>query len=693
MLKKYIILIVLAAVMLTGFVPTTVYANEVDINSAQITIDPSTWVAVDGLGRTVNTYETVGGPRENKYVGIFYWDWFTSESQQKKIYNVTEIMNANPDTFEDALYDFDHPIWGNTSSGTSYFWDEPIFGYYISNDRYVARKHAELLADANVDVIIFDCTNGTFLWQEGYETIFEVFTEAKADGIDVPQVAFMLNFGPNENSKLELLNLYRHIYSKGKWQDLWFMWEGKPLIMAHPECLNTDRTTEAEISQFFTFRRNNAAYNAADSMIDQSQWGWLSIYPQTKFGIREDGSVEQMTVGVAQNASDNAMPVAMNDYKRLGVVYGRAYAKGDYSYSYTYQNKTVNVTKDMENAYFYGINFQQQWDYALSIDPDFIFVTGWNEWTAGRWKTEWGDVNSFPDQFNTYYSRDCEPSRGILKDHYYCQLVSNIRKFKGVSKPAIADQSTNVNKTIDINSSVDQWADVTHGYAHYAGIYSRDARGWERTKYETNTMRNDILLSKVAYDDNNVYFMVETTNDMTTPSDPAWMRLLIDTDPTDISNNWEGFEYIINRTSPTDGNAVVERSTGGWAFEQSGTATFSVSGKRLQIAVPREALGMSVGSDAPEFNFKWADNTRKDGTTEDTGDIMDFYQYGDVAPGGRFMFAFSTVAKEYNPPVVATDNNFSPIIWICAAAALVLIIAVVVVIVIISKKKAKTVVQ
>jgi len=113
----------------------------------------------------------------------------------------------------------------------------------------------------------------------------------------------------------------------------------------------------------------------------------------------------------------------------------------------------------------------------------------------------------------------------------------------------------------------------------------------------------------------------------------------------------------------------------------------------LQIAVPREALGMTVGSDAPQFNFKWADNTRKDGTTEDTGDIMDFYQYGDVAPGGRFMFAFSTVAKEYNPPVVATDNNFSPIIWICAAAALVLIIAVVVVIVIISKKKAKAVVQ
>lgn len=34
------------------------------------------------------------------------------------------------------------------------------------------------------------------------------------------------------------------------------------------------------------------------------------------------------------------------------------------------------------------------------------------------------------------------------------------------------------------------------------------------------------------------------------------------------------------------------------------------------------------------FNFKLSDNMQAD------GDIMDFYQNGDVAPGGRFMFEF-----------------------------------------------------
>lgn len=31
-----------------------------------------------------------------------------------------------------------------------------------------------------------------------------------------------------------------------------------------------------------------------------------------------------------------------------------------------------------------GLYFDQQWQRALEVDPEFIFVTGWNEWTAGQ---------------------------------------------------------------------------------------------------------------------------------------------------------------------------------------------------------------------------------------------------------------------------------------------------------------------
>lgn len=659
---KKIFLLILSAIMLLSC-----YLGCFTV-SAQGNINPGSWVAVDGLGRTVANYEEVGDKDESKFVGMFYWTWHLSQSSGKKAYNVTEIINQYPE----ARNDWNHKAWVNTPSGTPYFWDEPMFGYYVNSDTYVVRKHAEMLADAGVDVIIFDCTNGTFTWPEGYNVIFKVFSEAKAEGVNVPQVAFMLNFAANTNSRTELKMLYGQIYSKAKYQDLWFYWEGKPLIMAHKQCLDLTNDKDKEISEFFTFRQNEPTYFAKDTKIAQEVWGWCSVYPQTKYGVRDDGSVEQMTVNVAQNASEYGL-VAMNDYR--GGVFGRGYAKGDYSYSFKYQNKDVVIDKNTENAYFYGLNFQQQWDYALQVDPDFIFITGWNEWIAGR-HSEWqGTKNAFPDQYNAEFSRDIEPSRGILKDYFYYQLVSNVRKYKGVDAPEKATADKNVNKTIDINAADDQWADVLLSFDHYTGsTKERDSKGWGSYKYVSNTMRNDIVTSKVAYDANNIYFMVETLNDISSSSDPAWMRLLIDTDTTGVSSNWEGFEFIINRVSPNGNEAAVERSTGGWNFEQCGTAQFSVNGKRLQISVPRSALGLEKTVD---FNFKWADNTRVDDATEDSGDIMDFYQYGDVAPGGRFAFRFSGAIVDVDDKGTSEKSGCGGSLGIATATMLIAFAAVV----------------
>ena len=62
------------------------------------------------------------------------------------------VNSKNPE----AANDPNHPAWEDASV---FWWNEPLFGYYQNLDRYVLRKHAELLADAGVDVIIFDCTN------------------------------------------------------------------------------------------------------------------------------------------------------------------------------------------------------------------------------------------------------------------------------------------------------------------------------------------------------------------------------------------------------------------------------------------------------------------------------------------------------------------------------------------------------
>ena len=60
------------------------------------TIQPGSWAAVDGLGRTLSSSAQVGTPKEDKYVGIFYWNWHTYFSYAEPR-NITQIINAHPE--------------------------------------------------------------------------------------------------------------------------------------------------------------------------------------------------------------------------------------------------------------------------------------------------------------------------------------------------------------------------------------------------------------------------------------------------------------------------------------------------------------------------------------------------------------------------------------------------------------------
>lgn len=622
-------------------------------------IDPSTWTAVDGLGRTLPDYSDVGGKKDKK-VGIFYWTWHYNFSSNKPV-SVQSVLDEYPE----ALNDYNHKIWTSNKVG-AYFWNEPLWGFYDEMDSYVLRKHAELLADAGVDFVLFDCTNGSYTWEPAYMNLLKVWSEARADGIKTPQIGFMLNFGLEENTLDAVEQVYKKIYQKGLYQDLWFYWEGKPLIMAYNHWLDEDVILQAELKNFFTWRAGIASYFDDDKSDDY--WGWLHKYPQALYK-NADGTVEMTTVGVAQNADYEKLTCsAMNGPHNAG----RSFSwNRDYSYSYTYRGNTITCKTGMENSKLYGINFQEQWDFAIAQDPEIIFVTGWNEWIAGRNK-EWGGVpNGFPDQCNDENSRDCEPSKGELKDYYYYQLAANIRRFKGVS----VYQGQPSSKTIDIRGDASQWNDpnivVYNHYTH--NTYKRDDDGWGTYHYTNDGIRNDIKTARVSYDKDNLYFYVETLEDITPSTDENWMRLLLDTQAaTADSKDWEEFEYILNRVSPESDGLVLEKSTGGWNWKQVGKVDYSLSGKILQVVIPRSMVGLDSVSKL-EFNFKWCDYNLSD------GDIMTLYTDGDAAPGGRFCFHFTT-------EVTKTGGNANATVVIIAAAA-VLLIAVAVFLIVRKKTK------
>ncbi len=632
MKMKKLISAVLTLCILSGVLPV--------LSSAAVAqeISPSSWAAVDGLGRTLSLNEETGNKRDDRFVGMFYWIWHYPWINDHEPITTGSVLDKYPE----AVNDWEHPAWNGTYSGRPYFWDEPLYGFYTNTDEYVLRKHAELLADADIDTVIFDATNQDIVFPEGYEALLRVWSKARSEGVNTPQITFMLNFSDKTMIKNQLYKIYDDIYAAGRYEDLWFKWDGKPLVMADIKALDLTVAKDREIYNFFTFRKNESTYFTDDFSKIKEVWGWCSDYPQAKFGKDIFGNVEQMCVSVAQNANEYGL-TAMNS--PVGTVQGRSFTDGYFSYTYTYGGKEITVDKNTENALLYGLNFQQQWNYALEADPEFIFITGFNEWIAGRFD-EWnGTENAFPDQFSPEYSRDIEPSKGILKDHYYYQLVENVRRFKGTnSLPA-----TEAEKTININGDLSQWDSVYPEYNHYKGNEDRDSSGWQGYYYKNDSFRNDIVKAKIAYDSENIYFYVETADKLTSSDDSGWMRLLIDTDTEGMATNWEGFEYLINRNSPENGKATLEKCLGGLEFSEICKVDISIYDNVLQIEVPRTALGLT--GDEVKFNFKWSDNHQGE-------DAMDFYINGDAAPGGRFAFVFDSEAKGSDSTTSEKDCSF-----------------------------------
>ena len=603
-----------------------------------------TWVATDGLGRTVsNSYTDT--TRENKTVGLFFHTWHDSNSRAGTR-NITEILKEHPE----IKNDYSSTLWG--SSG-NYHWNEPIWGYYKTSDEWVLRRQAELLADAGVDVVIFDNTNGTVTFIDSVLTLLRVWSRARADGVKTPRISFMLPMFDYEAAAVQLREIYQKLYGAGLYEDLWFYWKGKPLIVGYPGRLDAGDSTDAEIINFFNYRvishsqsEDNIqvqdddgtplVYGATPTEVTDNYqlWNWISVWPQL-VNRNPDGSPEEVAVAVAHNWCAETHLTAMNNSKYN--VFGRHYSpsKGEYD--------------TRENAKLYGQYFSEQWDYAIDVDPEFIWITGWNEGVAGRYEDFWGVENAFPDNFSDEFSRDIEPSKGDLKDHYYYQMCAYIRKYKGTSATPLGEYAT-------INMSTgDGWENVKNVYESYGGdTFDRDSNGYINSAnhkyyyYSDSTGRNDIVSGKACYDDNYIYFLVETKDNLTPYTDNAWMRLLLEVQSVDgvsvDADNWESFQYIVNRNVLTSADkAVLEKSTGGWNWETVGEIDYNTSENRLWMRIPKSMLGITGNTFV--LNFKWSDNM------QDDGDIMDFYVHGDTAPEGRFKYQLAVGVS------VSNDNK------------------------------------
>ncbi len=609
---------------------------------------PDTWVFTDGLGRVSLTNAEVGDPKEDKTLAMFYWTWHTKSMAAQGYTDTTRLLEKYPE----AKNDYNHAAWAGT--GRYCFWNEPIYGFYTTEDPWVLRRHAELLANAGVDVIFTDNTNGNQTWRSSYLALYETWDDAQKNGaVNVPKVSFLLPFGANDGSKDQLENLYLDIYRPGKYQNLWFYWDDKPMLMAHNGNISKGDNLGKEILDNFTFRGGQPGY-----LVDKTsanQWGWLSTYPQALYSTRgqsgvQHGDIEQMTVGVAVNHNYLTHEItAMNGVN----VMGRSYTT---DYENRYDVEGAEATK-------WGYQFSQQFDYALEISPPVLFVTGWNEWHAWRQPEPWGGANSqvnnaLVDQFSDEFSRDLEPTKGALQDHYYYLFVNYARQYKGANPIPTPSLSA----TIDMTAGVEQWNAVEPYYAAYIGnTFDRDCTGYGDTKYTETSGRNDIIGSRVARDGEFVYFLVECKDNITPYTDSLWMNLYLDTDQS--KQGWNTFEFVLGKTAASEKTLVLEKFTADNDYaktEKVADVEYKLDGRYLTVKIAKADLGLS-GNDYT-INFAWTDNVHDEGDySKFSGDILDFYTSGDVAPGGRFKYTFISTAANSGQSVETKPVETDPV--------------------------------
>ena len=613
-----------------------------NIAAQYMDILPDTWVATDALGRVMPDAE-VAPLRTDKprTVGIFYVTWHDEgKFGLKAPYggDVTRTLQEAPE----ARFQADHPAWKEGSL----HWGEPEAGYFLSQDRWLIRRDLSMLADAGVDVLILDVTNAVLYWDE-WAALFEEMRKMRDLGNTVPQFCF---WAFNGNVVSVVTQLYERIYKEERAKNFWFQWEGKPLLLYNAEP-NHDANgggyaVEAypqEIRDFFTLRNMWWGYyewGGHRYVGTEDNWsfgyemndGRVAAMNPADLASRHNGRLEQMAVTPAQHPVSITGKSWRRETKEPPL---NQYDLPDSAYVPWLGQKVANPEG-------YGIYFQDRWDEALSVDPDFIYINDWNEWTAGKYRsglapgsttdpgptTFLGRENPyyFVDQYNAEFNRTIQPMKGGYTDNYYMQMVQNIRRYKGVRpQPATRGFKT-------VARYFDTRGDALH----------RDHNGYGGLHYTDTTGRNDIIEATVSVTRKDVIFSVTAADNLTSSTDAHWMLLYLDTD-NDASTGWEGFDFFIadgklcryeDPPRPLGTPPVMEgrswRVDGSWSVVCP--VKMSVNGNSLTVAVPRKALGLTVN--AFTLDFKWADNPT------DPFDIISISTTGDTAPNRRFRYRF-----------------------------------------------------
>jgi hypothetical protein len=576
-------------------------------NSPAFPVTNSNWVATDALGRITPDFKKTGTVKNEKWVGLFYYIWHGYHAPLDTIYDNTKILKSNPYSPEYGPRHLFH------------YWGEPEAGYYRSDDPWVIRRNIAMMAAAGVDFIYFDVTNA-FTYLGTVDKYCEISLEMRSKGINAPYISFMTNSSGGATTNA----LYDEIYAKQRFKELWFYWEGKPLIFGNP----ADNVLRSEVKSFFNIKYSWAWTDAKNQ---PNHWQWIDTYPQD-YGWSTSGKVDQMPVAVASHPVSNI---------------GNSYSNG---------KQPVHDNQRLTPFTGKGLHFAEQWKQVFTLQPRVVMITQFNEWMAQRFicgldqNADFLGVPAangntyFVDAYNEEYNRDIEPMKGGHTDNMYFQLVNYIRLFKGITAPEQASPA----KKVEMDGLFTEWSNVKPVYVDYEGdTFHRNSKGSStKTTFINNTGRNDLVESRVTHDESFVYFYAKTAQLLTSHSNQNWMMLYINTD-TLKSTGWEGYDLLVNHNPVSTTQTTLKRFIGGtWGDENK--INYAYAGNEIEIAVP--VSWFKVANNQLVFSFHWSDNSQK------LLDINEFFVNGDSAPDRRFDYLY--VYENPNSVNILDYNKF-----------------------------------
>ena len=381
--------------------------------------------------------------------------------------DVTKVLAADPN----ARLDAKHPLW----TEGSYHWGEPEMGYFLSKDEYVIRKDMSMLADAGVDVLVMDVTNAVRYWDE-WDVIFPVMQKMKAEGNKVPQFCFWAFNGP---AITVVQDLYEKIYKADKYKDLWFYWDGKPLLLVQrhaerrcqrpglaasqsalrsggqdrrePSALrrpritprSSTRTTRQEVKEFFTLRTMWWGYHewAGKRFIGtEDNWSFgydlgddrVKAMKPDELVSRHNGVKEEAAVTPAQHPSSLIGKSWTREHGEPQLE--RIRSAGAHLRAVAGQDR--RASRGLRHLFPAAMGRGDPGQSAVSVHQRLERMDG-RQVSAGGGTAPLpfmrrNSTYFFVDQYNAEFNRCIQPMKGGYTDNYYMQMAQNIRRYKGV---------------------------------------------------------------------------------------------------------------------------------------------------------------------------------------------------------------------------------------------------------------------